>query len=172
MSEMPLDLADSPWIAGKCWPSAAGFLRNQASSDRERELARKNISRPQLIADCRRAERDRDHEPSAPHDSRSRRAHVRVPTTRENLLMLRCDVSRPSRRTGHSTQQQHAEHTGARSEPQPRVVSRAFAQAPRTVRWRSHPIIHYLPRVAGLARPLSTPRAAHLEREIGLLDSM
>ena len=100
--------------------------------DRERELARKNISRPQLIADCRRAERDRDHEPSAPHDSRSRRAHVRVPTTRENLLMLRCDVSRPSRRTGHSTQQQHAEHTGARSEPQPRVVSRASAQAPRT----------------------------------------
>ena len=102
------------------------------TSDRERELARKNISRPQLIADCRRAERDRDHEPSAAHDSRSRRAHVRVPTTRENLLMLRCDVSRPSRRTGHSTQQQHAEHTGARSELQPRVVSRASAQAPRT----------------------------------------
>ena len=32
MSAMPLDLADSPWIAGKCWPSAAGFLRNQAST--------------------------------------------------------------------------------------------------------------------------------------------
>ena len=31
MFAMPLDLADSPWIAGKCWPSAAGFLRNQAS---------------------------------------------------------------------------------------------------------------------------------------------
>ena len=31
MSAMPLDLADSPWIAKKCWPSAAGFLRNQAS---------------------------------------------------------------------------------------------------------------------------------------------
>ena len=32
MSATPLDLAESPWIAGKCWPSAAGFLANQAST--------------------------------------------------------------------------------------------------------------------------------------------